>query len=254
MEVKNKFALITGGAHRIGKEISLSLARNGANIIIHYGKSKELAQETLKEVKECGVEVFKFQADLANLSEIDSLFNYIDDSINNIDILVNNAASFHKKPFLDITPGDWNQVMAINLRAPFFCTQKAAQIMKKNANTDREAGLIINIADLSAIHTWAGFSHHGISKAGLIQLTKASARELAPLIRVNAIIPGPILPPPYLDQESEKWLQIEKNIPLQKSGSPKNIGQTVNFLVKNDFITGSIIFVDGGENLVPRNH
>lgn len=255
VKLKNKFAIITGAAQRIGKDISLALAQEGVNIIVHYGRSKDLAMQTVKEIRKIGVEAFNYQANLVNPDEIYSMFRYIKDNISKLDILVNNAASFHKSPFLEIKLEDWDRVLAINLRAPFLCSQEAAKLMNQTSRPANETGLIVNLADLSGIYPWLGFAHHGISKAGLIQLTKVAAQELAPKIRVNAIIPGLILPSLNLDPQSEKWKQMVMNVPLQRSGHLKNISQTVKFFATNDYLTGSIINVDGGENLVgPKYH
>jgi NAD(P)-dependent dehydrogenase (short-subunit alcohol dehydrogenase family) len=178
------------------------------------------------------------------------MFEFIADNTKRIDILVNSASSFHKQQILDVTPDDWDRVMAINLRAPFFCIQHAAKLMDKTKRESDSPAAIVNISDLSGVYPWLNFSHHGISKAGLIHLTKVAARELAPTIRTNAIIPGPILPPPNITERSEKWREMTKAIPLQRSGHPRNISQTVIYLVNNDFVTGSIINVDGGESLI----
>jgi NAD(P)-dependent dehydrogenase (short-subunit alcohol dehydrogenase family) len=256
VEIIGKFALITGAAHRIGKNIALTLAQNGANIIAHYGKSEEKANETVKEISELGVEAIALRANLNDMREIENMFDIIMDKIGQLHILVNNASSFHKIPFKETSLENWENTLTTNLTAPFLCIRKAADLMNQYNTTGKiEAGVIVNIADLSGVYPWEGYSSHGTSKAGLIHLTKVSAKELAPQIRVNAIIPGPILPPANIGQSSEKWMKMIQNLPLQRSGEPKNISDTIVFLVRNNFVTGSIINIDGGESIIgPINH
>jgi pteridine reductase len=256
VEITGKFALITGAAHRIGKEIALTLAQNGANIIAHYGKSEEKANETIKEISEFGVEAVAIPANLTDVREIENMFNIITEKIDQLHILVNSASSFQKIPFQETSLDHWEKTLATNLTAPFLCIRKAADLMNRSNTTDKiESGVIVNIGDLSGVYPWEGYSSHGTSKAGLIHLTKVSAKELAPQIRVNAILPGPILPPSNIDQDSEKWMKMIQNLPLQRSGEPKNISDTIVFLVRNNFVTGSIINIDGGESIIgPINH
>jgi pteridine reductase len=255
MDLNGKVALVTGAAHRVGKAIALALAREGANLVIHYGSSESAAQQTAAEIATLGAEAISVQADLSDPPQIEALFEALQSRFGRLDVLVNSAASFQKRPFDQISLEDWERVMAINLRAPFLCTQHAARLMRTIERPGGESALVANIADLSGVYPWLGYGHHGVSKAGLIHLTKAAARELAPGIRVNAIIPGPILPPPGMAPDSEKWQQIGGIVPLGRAGDPENIGQTVVFLARSDYITGVAIEVDGGEHLIgPANH
>ncbi|MGH7539786.1 MAG: SDR family oxidoreductase, partial [Gemmatimonadota bacterium] len=147
--------------------------------------------------------------------------------------------------------------MAVNLRAPFLCMQAAAPRMREGAR-DRGGrpgpagvpGAVVNLADLSALHAWKEFAHHGASKAGLLQLTRTAAKELGPHVRVNAVIPGPILPPPGEDPASEAWHRRGARLPLGRTGEPAEVGDAVVFLAASDFITGAAISVDGGERLL----
>jgi NAD(P)-dependent dehydrogenase (short-subunit alcohol dehydrogenase family) len=255
MDLRGSIALVTGGAHRVGKAIAVALAHEGANLVIHYGSSAGAAQQTAAEIAELGVEAILAQADLSDPAQIEALFETVRGRFGRLDVLVNSAASFQKRPFDDISLADWEQVMAVNLRAPFLCTQHAARLMRGIERPAGESGLIVNIADLSGVYPWLGYAHHGVSKAGLIHLTKVTARELAPTIRVNAIVPGPILPPPGMAPDGEKWQRVSGIVPLERAGDPENIGQSVIFLARNDYITGAIIEVDGGEHLLgPANH
>lgn len=240
MELHGKIALVTGAAHRVGRAIALALAARGMNIVVHYGGSVTDAQHTAAEIRAMGVEALTLQADLASPAAITALFRNVTAHFHKLDVLVNSAASFHKAPFAETTAADWDNVMAVNLRAPFLCMQHAAPLMQ-------DGGVIVNIADLAGVYAWRNFTAHGVSKAGLIHLTKQAARELAPTIRVNAILPGPILPAMGMDDLA--WEALGERVPLKRNGSPQNIAQAVQFLIENDYITGESLTVDGGEAL-----
>ena len=248
MDLKDKAAVVTGGAHRLGKALALALARAGAQIVVHYGSSEDAAQETVKEIRSLGARAIPIQADLRDPDQIGALFAAIESEFGRLDMLVNSAASFVKRPFDETTVEDWQAIMQTNLRAPFLCSQRAARLMNATPRPAGEPALIVNIADLSGIHPWKGYTAHGLSKAGIIHLTKVSACELAPTIRVCAIAPGAILPPPGMSEEA--WQKLGDRVPLQRTGHPDTIGQTVVFLAQNDFITGAVIPVDGGEHLI----
>jgi pteridine reductase len=248
MQLQDKVAVVTGGAHRVGKSIALALAQAGAHLVVHYGGSEQAAAQTVQEIEALGVRAIPIQADLRDLNQIDALFSAIETAFGRLDVFVNSAASFLKKPFDETTLDDWQRVMQTNLLAPFLCTQRAARLMRR---TDRpDPALIVNIADLSGIFPWRGYALHGLSKAGIIHLTRVSAYELGPDVRVNAIAPGAILPPPNVDPAGEFWQHMGERLPLRRTGHPDQVAQTVVFLAQNDFITGAVIPVDGGEHLI----
>lgn len=255
MDLHGKVALVTGAAHRVGKSIALALAREGARVVVHYGGSADAAQATADEIAALGVAALLVQADLSQPEAIARLFEAVEARFGRLDVLVNSASNFMKQPLDTITLDDWQLTMAINLQAPFLCTQHAARLMRA---TERPAGtpaLIVNITDLAGLYPWRGFVQHGVSKAGLVHLTKVSARELAPAIRVNAIAPGPVLPPATMDPDGEAWQRVYAAVPLQRPGTPEHVAQTVVFLAQNDYITGAVIPVDGGESLLgAANH
>ena len=196
------------------------------------------------------MQVEPIKADLLAPDEIGALFSKVEERFQRLDVLVNSAGSFKRQEFEAIEVPEWDAVLAVNLRAPFLCTQRAADLMRRSRRPDEEPALVVNMVDLSGIYPWLGHAHHGVSKAGLLHLTKIAARELAPDVRVNAVVPGPILPPPGLDAESAAWRRHGEKIPLKRTGDPLQIGETVVFLARNDFITGESIFVDGGEHLL----
>lgn len=170
---------------------------------------------------------------------------------------MNSAASFERAPFDEITAEDWDAVMALNLRAPFLCSQAAARLMGTSERGSTGAsgrhavpGLIVNVSDISGLAPWRGYAHHGVSKAALLHLTKVAARELGPGVRVNAVAPGPVLPPPREDENSDEWRRRGVRLPLGRTGDPSNVGEAVVFLARNDFVTGETIVIDGGERLL----
>ncbi len=235
-------ALVTGAARRLGRHIARALAQAGADIAIHYHSAADEAAEALRELELLGVRVGTFQADLGNIAEISHLFARLQDKFGGLDILVNSAALFNRVPVLEITPAEWDRVMNVNLRAAFFCSQAAARSMKR-----RGGGSIINIADVGAFQPWPGYAHHSVSKAGLIMLTRVLARALAPDIRVNAVAPGPVLPP---DDLSEAQLaELAEMTALHRLGTPEDVTSAVLFLIGAAYVTGETLVVDGGKLL-----
>lgn len=241
-ELKGKVALVTGSARRVGRGIMLGFARAGAHVIIHHSRSDDDAATAAEEAKALGVETLVVKADLSQYDETARLFEAVKDKFGRLDVLVNSASVFEQKDFLDIPPDEWDTVMNVNLRAPFWCTQFAGRIMREAGI----AGAVINIADNSGLRPWSVRPHHSISKAGLIMLTEVSARALAAYqIRVNCIVLGPVLPSPGQDEAA--WANVEARLPLKRSGDPDDAARAAVFLATNDFITGAVLRVDGGE-------
>ena len=240
---KNKdFALITGSGKRIGKEIALSLANKGFNIIIHYNSS--IPKDVITEVKDFGVEVISRKLDLNYPEKITHFFDELEELVDSIPVLVNNASVFHRKPFLETSLDLVQESLNVNLVAPFMLIKHIVPFMNQQDN------LVVNISDGAGVQPWVSYSAHGISKAGLIHLTKITSRALAPKIRVNCIIPGPML---MVDGMSKKkWEEIYRTVPLQRQGSPHHVSRLIINLLENDYITGSIINIDGGESLISR--
>jgi pteridine reductase len=258
MKLAGSRVLVTGSARRLGRAIALGMANRGCKIALHYGSSGEEAQETAEEIRRLGVEVRVFAADLTDPDAITELFRGVEEAFGGLDILVNSAASFERRDLLAIDLPQWEEVLALNLRAPFLCLQRAAELMATgrpqsdadSAGVVSEPGLVVNISDLSGLQAWKGYAHHGVSKAGLLHLTKVAASELAPSIRVNAVVPGAILPPPGMDPGSDWWQSLGERIPRGRTGEPQEVAAAVIFLAENDFVTGQTIVVDGGEHLL----
>lgn len=255
MELKGAVALVTGAGHRVGRAIALALAGAGADVVVHYGGSRAAAEATAAEIAGLGVAAEAWPADLADPAAIAGLFERVTDRFGRLDVLVNSAATFRKQSFGRVSAADWDAALAVNLRAPFLCTQHAAPLMRAAARPGGAPRLVVNLADLSGVYPWKGYVQHGVSKAGLLHLTRIAARELAPDIRVNAVVPGAILPPPGVDPDGDLWQAMGGAAPLGRPGHPDRVGEAVVFLAANDYITGVALPVDGGEHLVgPINH
>ena len=236
-----KTALITGGAARIGAQIVKTLHHNQFNIIIHCNQSKDKAQllcDELNAVRANSVEIVL--GNLNNIDELDSLVS----SIKSIDLLVNNASVFYPKSVEDSEMKDWDDLININLKAPFFLSKGLSKTLSKND------GSIINIIDIHSERPLKKHAIYNISKAGLKMLTQTLAKELAPRIRVNGVSPGSILWPQDSAEisEDDKNLMLER-IALHRQGSPQDIADTVLFLANSNYITGQIINIDGGRTL-----
>jgi pteridine reductase len=242
MAAANQIALVTGGARRIGKAIALALARSGARVIITYQASAREAAITVAEIERSGRQASAVPCDQRDLTGIDRLFDRLRQDFPRLDILVNNAAIMERKPVLEITPADWSRVVDTNLRGPFFMAQRAAQWM-----LDTGGGVIVNIADLSALHPWPSYLTHTISKSGIVAMTQALALALAPSIRVNAVAPGMVLKPD--EWSDERWARMIAALPLQREGTPDDVAEAVLYCVRSEFMTGQTIVLDGGRSL-----
>jgi len=226
--------LVTGSAKRIGRVIALELSKRGFRVAIHYNHSQADAEQVARECHDAPL----FQADLARVTEMRALFQQVREKFGPLDCLVNNAARFTRLAPLDITEQDWDFIHDVNLKATFFCCQEAARQMNELG-----AGRIVNISSLGGIRPWASHVHYCASKAGVIMMTKALARALAPKIAVNSVAPGVIT---FSDTDCEAQEMINAT-PMRKPGKPEDIADAVHFfLTAPDFITGQILAVDGG--------
>jgi NAD(P)-dependent dehydrogenase (short-subunit alcohol dehydrogenase family) len=240
MDLKDSCVLVTGGAHRIGKAIALALAKMGAKTVVFtYNSSKEQAMITEQEIQSLGCQGLAIECDQSDVTQIHNSIEIIKEKFGRLDVLVNSASIFLSDNFFTVTPENWNVVMNINARGPFFFMQAAAPLMMEN-----QTGAIINIIDESAQKPTLSWVHHGASKAALWNVTRTAAIALAPKIRVNAILPGAVLKPP--DWSDERWELNKDAVPLKKLGSPEDVCQAVEYLVNAEFVTGQVIVVDGG--------
>jgi NAD(P)-dependent dehydrogenase (short-subunit alcohol dehydrogenase family) len=239
-----KVVFVTGSARRVGRAIALAFADEGADLVIHHASpsSAEAAGTAVTEAKERGVDALITTGDQGDPAHVSRMLMEVQGYYGRVDVLVNSAALFERRAFLDIDHEAWQRVMDVNLTGPFMLTQGAAKLMME-AGTP---GVIINIGDNGGLNGWVSYPHHSVSKAGLVMLTRVAALALAEHgIRVNCVIPGPVLLPPGSTEAAEERLAAV--LPLGRLGSPSNVAQACIFLAQNDFATGSILRVDGGE-------
>jgi pteridine reductase len=238
--MQGRVALVTGAAKRIGRAVAVRLAEEGADVIIHFRGSKGEAAEAVAEIENLGRRAVAIQADLGDISQIKRLMAETGKQFGRLDILVNSAANFLPASIVSTTEQVWDASLGTNLKAPFFCSQAAAPLLRQSR------GAIINFADVGGLLAWKGYLPHCVSKAGAIMLTRCLAKELAPEVRVNAIAPGTITMPGDPPEWEEDFV---KRAPLRRSGRPSDVVETVVFLVRSEFITGQVIVVDGGRTL-----
>jgi len=238
-KLNGKTALVTGGAKRLGKTCSLAIAAEGADIILHYNTSKPEAEKTALEIRKLGSACTLIQQDLTNPANTAVFADRILSETNSIDILINSASIFPSDTFNEITFESIMQNLQINAFSPFLLGNELA---KKTKLTD-----IINFLDSRITGPDPNHSSYHLSKRMLYTMTKLMAESLAPDVRVNAIAPGPILPP---DGKDVHYFEKLKHLNLlHKTGNPDDISQALLFLLKSSFITGQVLFIDGGMHL-----
>jgi pteridine reductase len=221
----------------LGKVFALTLARQGFDILLHYHQAADAALQTQAEVAAMGRRAILCPADLTDPTQIQSLLS----TLESLKVLVNSAAFMPDGNVDALTIEDWDTSLDLNLRAPFLLAQECAKKMS-------EGGLIVNITDVGAQKTWSRFPSYTVSKAALESLTKILARALAPKIRVNAIAPGFVLQSDIVS--GEEWTRLINRIPLKRPARTEEVASALEFLLKNEYITGQTIVVDGGYSLV----
>lgn len=245
MDIAGKTALVTGGAHRVGKAITLALAKAGANVAVHYNTSAELAEETAGQARAMGRRALTAQANLADAAEVMRMAARVERELGGVDILVNSASYFKTTPVPTADFRDWKAVTGVQIDGAFYCANAFAPGMLA-----RGEGAIVNIVDLSAWEPWPRFAAHSVGKAALLALTRQLALELAPAVRVNAVAPGAVLPPE--NYTPEKIARAAQGTLLERWGSPEDVAGAVLFLVQADYITGDTLTVDGGARIAGR--
>ncbi|HOJ63050.1 MAG TPA: SDR family NAD(P)-dependent oxidoreductase [Spirochaetota bacterium] len=229
--------LITGGAKRIGKEISLHLSKKGYNIALHFNSSENDALETKSIIEKNGSICKIYRANFSNTDEVINLFSKVKNDFNNIDLLINNASIFERYTLIESDLPFIERIINVNFKAPLLLIKEFAKNFSGN---------IINIIDAKIFKNDSNYFMYNLTKKSLAEITKMASIEFAPHIRVNAIAPGLIIP---TDDQTKKRYENFK-IPLNKKGDINNILLTLDFILNNDYITGQIITVDGGFSLI----
>lgn len=236
-----RVALVTGAGRRVGRAIALALGARGMHVVVHFNGSRDGADETARLIAEAGGQSVVMQADLGR---VDAAHDLIDRTVawrGTLTALVNSAAIMLRTPVGETTESEWDTMFAINVRAPYFLSQRAAPALAASQ------GAVVNIADLAAFESWPAYVPHGMTKAAVVQMTRAMARALAPGVRVNAVAPGVVLLPDGWSEEEAEHLR--STTPLRRLGSPEDVAQAVVFLLEAQYVTGEVIRVDGGRHI-----
>lgn len=244
MELRGKTALVTGGGIRLGRAIVKMLAQEGCNIAIHYNRSQKEAEEVRQEALSFGVNAEIFSFDLYDFENLDSLVDSVNEKMGTIDILVNNAGNYKKASGLETNLRVLNNSFNVNLFAPWWLIKAFVKQLPEG-----QQGRIINICDAGIFTTKSDHFAYRLTKKALAEMTRMFALELAPNITVNAIAPGIMLP-----LAGYEHLDMEKvagnKVPLKRIGSPEIIAENALHILRQDFMTGSIIKIDGGEYII----
>ena len=239
MRLEGAAALVTGAGTRIGQAIAIGLAQSGCNVAVHYHGSTGGAEETAGAIKGAGRRAELLPADLSDAAAARGLADRAARVFKRLDVVVNSSGIMVRQPVEDVTPESWDATLDLNLRAMFFVSQGAISHLRP------AKGKIVNMADIAGMEPWPSYVPHCVSKAGVVMLTKALARALAPDIAVNAIAPGAVLLPEGWDAEARE--HIRETTPLERLGSPADIVAAVRFLLSGtDYVTGTVLVVDGG--------
>lgn len=241
MDLRGRVALVTGAGRRVGRALAVGLGGQGMRVAVHYHASDRGARETADLVASAGGTGALFAADLTSAEAPEQLVRDIIERLGALDVLVNSSAVMERTPLGQVTATAWDAMMALNLRAPFLLAQAAAPHLSEGK------GAIVNIADLAAFETWPAYIPHGISKAGVVYMTGALARVLAPNVRVNAIAPGAVLLPDGWTEDDAA--RLRESTPLARLGSPQDVVDAMLYLLHSDYVTGETVIVDGGRHV-----
>jgi len=236
-----RVALVTGAGRRVGRAIALALGARGMHVVVHFNGSRTGADETARLITDAGGKAIVEQADLTQVEAANELVDRAIAWRGALSALVNSAAIMLRTPVGETTAPDWDTMFALNVRAPYFLSQRAAPALAASQ------GAIVNIADLAAFESWPAYVPHGMTKAAVVQMTHAMARALAPGVRVNAVAPGVVLLPEGWSEEAAEHLR--STTPLRRLGSPEDVAQVVVFLLEAQYVTGEVIRVDGGRHI-----
>lgn len=257
--LKGQKALVTGASSGIGKAIAIAMGKAGASVVINYSRSRDPIPQIVDEIEHCGGKAIGVQADVSKEEDVKRMFNKMYEEFGTIDILVNNAGLQQDAPIDEMTLGQWQKVIDVNLTGQFLCSREAIKEFKKRGvipEISCAAGKIICVSSVHEVIPWAGHVNYAASKGGVMLMMKSIAQEVAPFrIRVNSIGPGAIKTPintaAWSTPEAEK--ELLRLIPYQRVGEPEDIGRATVWLASDeaDYINGITLFVDGGMTLYP---
>lgn len=241
MNLKGKVVLVTGSARRVGRVIALAFAAKGARIAAHYHTSAGEARKLVAGAKTLsGADADVFRADLLDAAAPRKLADAVARRFGRIDVLINSASLYERTPFASATPADWDRHMAVNARAPYYLAQACAPWLKASGD-----GCVVNIADWAGHRPYADFGPYCASKAALLCANKLLAKSLAPEVRVNAILPGPVLAPESMGEPERK--KVAEATLLKRLGTPEAVARACLYLAESaDYSTGAELTVDGG--------
>ena len=242
MELAGRAALVTGAGRRLGRAMARALAGRGMTLAIHHHASSAGADALRDEIVAAGGQAACFAADLTDATAAAELPRRVVAELGRLDVLVNSAAVMRRRSFEDTTPAEYDEVLDLNLRSVFFCTQGAAPALRA------ARGKVVNMADLAGLEPWPGFVAHSVAKAGVVMLTRVLAKALAPDVTVNAIAPGAVLVPEEYDREERD--RLARTTPLRRLGQPADAIAALLYLLEGgDYVTGDVLVVDGGRLL-----
>jgi pteridine reductase len=245
VDPEDKLALVTGGGARVGQAISLGLAEAGAHLAVHYHRSAEPARDTVARARGLGVEALAVQADLSEPESAPGLLSTVQARLGPVDILVHSASPFVATPLAELTLPAWRRIVGVVAESFWLLVQGLAPGM-----AERGQGAVVAILDRGAFDPWPNYLAHSTAKSALWALVRSLAVGLAPEIRVNAVVPGPVLPPPgYAEARAAR---DARGTLLGRWGRPQDVVDAVLFLVRAPYVTGEALFVDGGERWARR--
>lgn len=239
MTLAGRVALVTGAGRRVGQAIAIGLARSGCDVAVHVHGTADGGGETVRQIRALGRRAEAVTADLSDAAAAHDLAPRAVQALGGtLDILVNSAAIMVRQTVAEVTPDSWDRTLDLNLRSVFFVTQGALPFLRK------AKGRVVNLADVAGLEPWPAYVPHSVSKAGVIMLTKGLARALAPDIAVNAVAPGAVLLPDDWDEKART--HFAETTPLGRLGSPEDVVSAVLYLLSADYVTGTVLVVDGG--------
>jgi NAD(P)-dependent dehydrogenase (short-subunit alcohol dehydrogenase family) len=253
MELAGRVAIVTGGGTGIGRATSLRLADSGARaVVVNYFRSADEAEATAEDVRALGAESVAHRADVADEAQVKAMVGSAVDRYGSLDVLVNNAGTTHFIPHPDLdalTDEVWNDILSVNLKGTFFCCRAAAPELKKSA------GAIVNVASIAAHRASGSSIAYAVSKAGIVQLTRALELALAPEVRVNSVSPGLVSSRWFSRRFGDEAAAVQEETfaratPLRKIATPDDVARAVIALLENDLVTGQDLVIDGGKNIL----